>query len=321
MPIWDVAQLPARDQFAYWHEVICRAFVPLRPVRARGGTGFAARVETRPLVDVNRALILSQPQVTHHGPREVAATAGAYYFVNLQLAGRCHARQGAASVVEPGQFVVVDTTRPFRFDFDDEWRMLSFRVPHEQLQARLAGRVPRVGVALDGGGGPGAVVAALMAALWHLDGDTDQTALRDLEQAFASSLIAAAATERDTGIDRGALRAAVLQHVRDHLFDQALSVASVCRRFAVSPRTLHNAFASSGDSFAATVRGLRLDSCATLLSDPSTRTTVTDIASAHGFVDPTSFSRAFRRRFDCSPRDMRRAAAGAPGAPVLRGAP
>jgi AraC-like DNA-binding protein len=306
-----MTRLPERDQFAYWHEVICQAFVPLTPRRERSAAGFAARVETRPLADVTRARIFSQPQATHHGPREVAATDGAYYFVNLQLAGRCRARQGPEEfIVQPGQFVVVDTTRPFYFDFDTEWQMLSFRVPHEQLLSRLAGRAPRTGVGLDGTRGVGAAVSALMTALWQLDGATDRASLRDLEQSFASSVAAATAT-RDGGptVDRTALRAAVMQHVRDHLTDRRLSVSSVSRRFAISPRTLHKAFAGSEDSFASTVRALRLDSCAALLADPDESRTVTDIAAVHGFDDPTSFSRAFRRRFDCSPRDVRRSAA------------
>jgi nitroalkane oxidase len=25
--VWDIAALPAREQFSYWHEVICQAFV------------------------------------------------------------------------------------------------------------------------------------------------------------------------------------------------------------------------------------------------------------------------------------------------------
>jgi AraC family transcriptional activator of tynA and feaB len=316
--VWDVTRLPERDQFAYWHEVICQAFVPLTPRRARTAAGFPARVETRPLADVNRARISSQPQATHHGPREVAATDGAYFFVNLQLAGRCRARQGSAeSVVEPGQFVLVDTTRPFYFDFDAEWQMLSFRVPHEHLLSRLAGRTPRTGVGLDGRRGVGGAVGALMTALWQVDPGPDRASSRDLEQSLASAVVAATAARGEgPPIDRTALRVAVLQHVRDHLTDRALSVSSVARRFAVSPRTLHNAFAEGENSFGATVRALRLDTCAALLADPDERRTVTDIAAAHGFEDPTSFSRAFRRRFDRSPRDLRRSVT-----PTADGAP
>ena len=196
----------------------------------------------------------------------------------------------------------MDTTEPYYFDFDTEWQMLSFRIPRQQLLSRLAGRTPRTGMSLDGTGAGGAVTA-LMTALWQVGEATERTTLRDLEQALASA-VAAATAAPDTGaaaIDRTALRAAVMQHVRDHLTDRALSVATVCRRFAISPRTLHNVFAGSEDSFAATVRAQRLDSCADLLADPQISTTITDIAAAHGFDDPTSFSRAFRRRFGTSP--------------------
>jgi AraC family transcriptional regulator, positive regulator of tynA and feaB len=116
-------------------------------------------------------------------------------------------------------------------------------------------------------------------------------------------------------IDRTALRAALMQHVRDHLTDRTLTVATVCRRFAISPRTLHNVFAGSEESFAATVRAQRLDSCADLISDPQVSRTITDIAAAHGFDDPTSFSRAFRRRFGTSPRNVRRSVATGPRTP------
>ena len=204
-------------------------------------------------------------------------------------------------MVEPGQFVVVDTTEPYFFVLDGEWRMVSYRLPHAHLDARLGGRGLRTGVAIDGRG-VGGVVPALMKALWEVGEDAGVSAARDLEDSFASAVAAATAALAGPGKpDRAAVRAAVLQHVRDSLTDRTLSVTTVCRRFAISPRILHNLFADAEVSFAATVRGLRLDRCAALLADPGVNATVTEIAAAHGFDDPTSFSRAFRRRFGVSP--------------------
>jgi AraC-binding-like domain len=153
MAVWDVATRPDREQFGYWHEVICQAFVPLTPRRAEPGRGFAARVETRTLHDMVRARIRSQPQETAHGPRDVARTDGAFFFVNLQVAGRCRARQGRAdSVVGPGRFTVVDTTEPYWFDFDAPWQMVSFRLPRDLLTARLGGARPPLGEPFDAAG-------------------------------------------------------------------------------------------------------------------------------------------------------------------------
>jgi AraC-like DNA-binding protein len=317
MAVWDTAQRPEREQFAYWHEVICQAFVPLTPHRSAPVTGFAAQVETRPLTHVVRARIASQPQRTAHGPREVTRTDGAYYFVNLQLAGRCRTRQGGVeSVVSPGQFVVVDTTEPYWFDFDAEWRMLSYRVPHSHLDSRLGGVRPRTGAAL-GHAGAGAVVRSLLTSLWEVDDGIGPAAVGELEQALAAAVAATmTATPRDDVPHATALRTAVLGHVRAHLGDRSLSVTSVCRRFGISPRTLHRLFEDGEQSFAATVRSLRLDRCAALLADPRVTSRVTDVAASLGFDDPASFSRAFRRHVGSTPTEVRERARTAlrPGA-------
>jgi AraC-like DNA-binding protein len=56
------------------------------------------------------------------------------------------------------------------------------------------------------------------------------------------------------------------------------------------------------------VRRRRLERAATLLADPGSRTTVTEVAASVGFDGPSSFSRAFRREFGRSPTEARRAA-------------
>lgn len=308
MAVWDVAARPDREQFGYWHEVICQAFVPLTPRRADRGPGFAARVETRPLHEVVRAHIVSQPQRTSHGRAEVARTDGAYYFVNLQLAGRCQVRQGQVeSVVEPGQFTVVDTAEPYWFDFDAPWQMLSYRLPHELLDERPGAVASQVGRSFDATGA-GGVVTALIGSLWEVDAGAGPVACAELENALASA-VTATLTGRPGPVApaRSLLRAEVLRHVRRHLGDPSLSVGSVCRRFAIAPRTLHAAFSSEGTSgsFAATVRRLRLERCAALLADRGTTGTITEIAASVGFDDPASFSRAFRRHFGCTPSEVR----------------
>jgi AraC family transcriptional regulator, positive regulator of tynA and feaB len=304
--VWDIAALPPREQFGYWHEVICQAFVPLTPHRTLDEEGFSARVETRPLAGLSRARLSARPQLTDHGPREVARTDGDYYFVNLQLAGRCITTvRGETAVVEPGQFVVVDTTEPYFFHLDQPWQMLSYRLPHATLAEALRGRRPVLGRPVDGTGS-GSAVTALMAALWPLESTTPGAG--DLTDSLAAAVAAATAVDPRAAVDpgdaRGVTRAAVLAYVERHLGDRDLTVLGVSRRFAVSPRTLHNLFADADESFAATVRRLRLERCAVRLADPADTATVTAVAAAYGFDDPTSFSRAFRRHFGISPREV-----------------
>ncbi|WP_028938778.1 helix-turn-helix domain-containing protein [Pseudonocardia spinosispora] len=307
--VWDVTDRADGEQFGYWHEVICQAFVPLVPRSAASGPGFAARVETRELHDMVRARIWSQPQETAHGPREVARTDGAFFFVNLQVAGRCRARQGRTeSVVRPGQFTVLDTTEPYYLDFDERWRMISFRLPRDLLTARLGGARPALAEPVDGGHGAGGVVGSMMTSLWDVELPAGSAASAELGHAFASA-VAAASVGASAFADqpRAVLRAEVLRHVRNRLGDSSLSVASVCARLGIAPRTLHAAFVGGERTFAATVRRLRLERCATLLADPTTPGTITAIAASVGFDDPASFSRAFRREFGCTPSEVRAA--------------
>ncbi|HEX4249928.1 MAG TPA: helix-turn-helix domain-containing protein [Pseudonocardia sp.] len=311
MPLWDIARRPAGEQFDYWREVICQAFVPLTPERTTDRAGFPSEVEERPLGTTNRASIRSQPQRVAHGRREVGHSRGAYYFVNLQLAGRCAVRQGRAeSVLTRGQFAVLDTTEPYYFDFDSDWRMLSFRVPHEQLRGRLADPRLGTGIAIDATTGTGAVVAALMRSLWELDGPIGAGAAAELEQSFASvTAVAMGSVPPDPSggdqLSHPGIRAAVLRFVLANLGDPDLSVARVCRQFAISPRLLHLLFSDQPASFAGTVRALRLERCARLIADPASTASITEIAARHGYPDPASFSRAFRRQFGVAPRDVR----------------
>lgn len=308
MGVWRTSDLPEADQFEYYHQVICRAFVPLLPIAARRTPGFASTVETRPLGALNRASVASQSQATHHGPSEVSATTDAYYFVNLQLEGRCRARQGRnESIVQPGQFTVLDTAQPFYLDFDRSWRMLSFRVPREHFESRLPARRLPLGLAFDSSGA-GSVAVVLTRALWSMREEVPAHSAGELSRSFAAAVAAAlSSSPYDIGESAAeANRALIMQHLRDRLGDSALSVQSVSRAFAISPRTLHAVFEGGEESFAQTLRGLRMRHAAQLLLDP--RRSVTEVGQSVGYPDPDSFGRAFRRFSGESPSSFRRSA-------------
>lgn len=305
MAVWDTRALPDSEQFEFYQQVICRAFVPLLPVAEVRGGGFASTVETLSLGTLNRASVASQQQATHHGPREVSATDRPYYFVNLQLRGRCSVRQsGTESVVSPGQFTVLDTARPFYLDFDRDWSMLSFRLPHELLDGRLPGDRLPLGAAMDGAGA-GAAVVGLTRTLWSMREELPAHTAEDLARAFAAAVSAAlGATAFDAGEPRSeTTRAVVLQYLRDHLADPSLSVRSVSRALALSPRRLHALFEGADETFAAALRGMRMRRAVELLADP--RPSVAAVGEAVGYPDPASFSRAFRGVFDAPPSAFR----------------
>lgn len=308
MTVWDNRQFASCDQFAYWRETICQAFVPLSSQPTQAELGFPSRVEARTLGAINRTVIASEPQNVGHGPHEVAETTDHCYFVNLQLAGTCATRLGTAeTVVHPGHFVVVDTTKPYWFEFGSRWRMMSFRLPHHLLDERTSRPGLGLGVAVSATNGAGSVVASLMQSLWDLSASAiPPGSVSQLEQAFAAaSAVALTGVSQDDDGHGLALRTAIDRHVRGNLGDPNLSVASVAARFGIAPRTLHKLYADGEATFASMVRSLRLQHAAELLRNGDAVEPISRIAGLVGLPDPASFTRAFRREFGMSPSEMR----------------
>lgn len=303
MSVWDVASRPAREQFGYWREVICEAFVPLAPSLLSATESFHSRVETRALPSVVRARLTSQPQRTAHGAREVSRTDGEYVFVNVQTAGTCAVQQrGRRAVVGPGRFTVVDTTEPYDFTFDHAWSMVSYRVPHRLLGGRLDA-VRRLAGGCYEPRGAGGVVTAVMSSMWDLG---DGPGAPEVELALASALSAVAGERLGVpGDPRAQLRREIERQVEAYLSDPSFGVAAVSRRLGISPRTLHSTVSAGGETFAAMVRRRRLHRAAALLAGAGPGVSISEIAASVGYDGPSSFSRAFRREFGRSPTDVR----------------
>jgi AraC-like DNA-binding protein len=90
-------------------------------------------------------------------------------------------------------------------------------------------------------------------------------------------------------------------------YRRPLTLATVARSLAVSPRQLERAYDEIGlTTFAAHLRGVRLRNAAELLAHQPL--TVTDVARLVGYRQPSHFVKAFRRRFGMTPGAFRDAA-------------
>jgi AraC family transcriptional regulator len=88
--------------------------------------------------------------------------------------------------------------------------------------------------------------------------------------------------------------------------DRKISLESLARQYGYSPFHFHRFFSNAvGETPKQHVHRLRLERAAYKLA--ITRETVLEIALSVGFKNHETFSRAFKRAFDCAPRDYRRA--------------
>jgi AraC-like DNA-binding protein len=312
MKIWNTEELPDREQFAYWREVLCEAFVTLRPERPREQKSdrFPSRVTARPLSTINVTTVQSRAHHVIRGDAEIRKSPREVYFLNLQLAGRCrYETEGRQTIVGPNQFAIVDSTRPYFLDFMDDWNVLSFRIPQHMLRPLLQLPDCSTGICVSNSHALGEITIGFLKSVAMRLGDLPAEAMQplagDLVNLAALSLGATEATRM--GQRRSARRglyAAVTAFIEANLADPLLSPATVAAHFKISIRYLHRVFEETDKTFGQVLLERRLLRCAGDL-DACANTRISDVAFRWGFGDISHFNRSFRQRFGFSPRAYR----------------
>ena len=311
MQTWTTENLAERDQFSYWREVLCEAYVLLNPIRSSSG-GFRGNVCAQLVSTVNVTTIESQKQNVIRGPSEISRMPLDAYFLNFQLKGQCRMSQGGReTITSPGEFALVDATQPYSNDyFTEDWKQHSFRIPRRLLHPllRLPNQSTAVRVAEDGGFGTIAIeYLKLMAEKAE---SLPQEASASTMSSCLVNLVALALGGADCAIESGRkaarqeLCAMIIRHIDANAADPDLSPAKVAAHFHVSTRYLHKMLEDHGRSFGRILLERRLEHCALELAAGRVGVTISEIAFRWGFNDLSHFSRSFRRRFDRSPRDF-----------------
>jgi len=134
--------------------------------------------------------------------------------------------------------------------------------------------------------------------------DPDQ--LRDATAAFLRACLLPSTGRSDMA--REWLRAGLVErmkaHIRANIECPDLGQRYLCARFGISRSVLHRLFEPEG-GVAAYIRAERLRAAHRMLSRGGRRTSISALAEQLRFSDASSFSRAFRHQFGCSPSDVR----------------
>ncbi|HVD14272.1 MAG TPA: helix-turn-helix domain-containing protein [Actinomycetota bacterium] len=226
---------------------------------------------------------------------------------------------GQEAALEPGDFALVDWSRPARWATASE-RSVSLMfprallaLPHDEV-ARLGG------VRISGRHGAGALFSSFARqVVAHLDdygvaeGARVGTTLVDLlTAALAARLDRAGELPADTRQE--ALRRRVHAFIEQRLADPALSPATIADAHHVSVRYLYKLFEGRHRGVAGWIRERRLERSRRDLLDPALAARpVSAIAARWGLVDPAHFSRLFRAAYGVPPLEYRRIVGGASG--------
>ena len=316
----DVA--PAR-RLTHWREMINETFVPL-DVAPLGGTrlesGFSGAVSTREVGELRIARVRASPMVATRTRRHIEASSEDDYFLALHRLGSAHAAQdGRRVALGPGDFALVDSTRPYAIEFRNRgaFEHLIYRIPRVELDIRCPELARATAVRVPIASNEGRLAAQYLQALARVSQPMRPTSAERLTASaldlLATALGAAAGLDPDPECAQRQHVVQLKRYALARLSDPELSPASVALARFMSVRQLHRLFAQEETTFGAFLREERLRRCRKDLADPRlARVSVADIARRSGYRSAAHFTRAFTARYGVRPRDFRRSAKGEP---------
>lgn len=312
---WNTVGVRPDEQFAYYREAICQAFMNLTPEPA-AAAGFPASVEHVRLGDAAINRVSFPEHVVRRSAADIAASNRSCFYLNLKLAGRCRIQQGDREIsLSSGQVGIFDSDRQFALlhDRGPQLRVASFWVPAEALRERLPASFDVAAARVSDDPFVGHLIAetarTLSGGALRMSEDEGQRLFRALIELVAVSLSRrsrAGAAESESIADTTTL--ALKRAIHRRLREPGLAVADVAEAVGISERYVHKLLARSGSSFTDYVIDHRLDGAARDLNDPAMADrAIGAIAFDWGFSDLSHFTRRFKQRFGCRPRDWRAA--------------
>ncbi|SFN49783.1 AraC-type DNA-binding protein [Bradyrhizobium sp. Rc3b] len=310
---WDTAGVRPAEQFAYYREAICQAFMNLTPEPA-AAAGFPASVEHVRLGDAAINRVSFPEHVVRRSGADIAASDRSCFYLNLKLAGRCRILQGNREIsLSPGQVGIFDSDQQFALlhDRGPQLRVASFWVPAEALRERLPASFDVAAVRVSDDPFVGHLIVETARTLSNgalrMTEDEGVLLFRALIELVAVSLSRrsrAGAAESENLADTTTL--ALKRAIHRRLREPGLAVADIADAVGISERYVHKLLARSGSSFTEYVIDHRLDGAARDLRDAAMADrAIGAIAFDWGFSDLSHFTRRFKQRFGCRPRDWR----------------
>ena len=306
MATWSTEAVTAGERFAFWREVVCQTVLNVSTEAPRDR--FQARIFGRSFGALRIAAFDSSSHEIVRSPQHTARFPEDNYLISLQRQGQSRIIQdGDAFPLDPGEIGIVDGQKPFRITFPTPVSRVIAVIPRKTLDMRAPWlrKAPLRKIAIN-------TPYADLTRRHLLQLATDSHSLDESEANLLAENVCnllALAGARDIPVNTlqpEIQLEALLAFCRQNLSDPDLSPHMAAARFGISVRTLHIRFALVGETFSRWLLENRLEACGKALRDPNQRAaTVSEIAYRWGFNDLSHFHKAFRARFDVTPREWR----------------
>lgn len=307
----STSSVPASHRLPYWRDLVCDTFVDLscEMIEPRN---FHGEIEQWKADDLAYTKVVSNAHNVARDKKRIARSVDDHFLLSLQVRGAGSLRQdGRTTILRPGDFAVYDVTRPYSLMFDNEFEQVVMQIPRKQLKARLFDIDELTAVGVRGCDGAGRLASTLIAQtasqLPHLDSESLVQAQNCVLDLTANALANSQGRRSEIVSENQELTIRrILQHIEDCLSDPFLTCERVAAENGISERYLRKLFQGKGHSVSEWIWMRRLENAKSDLRNPRfAHRSISSIAYDWGFKDTAHFSRAFKKRFDQTPRGLR----------------
>lgn len=308
----STADVDVAHRVAYWTDMVCDAYVQLECDPHAGASAIEGEIAVDRLATLELSRVTSTAQRVRRTAAKIARASEDYFLVSIQTRGHGRVSQdGRDAWLQPGDFALYDSTRPYTLTFDADFQQYVLMLPGPTLRTALRRTEALTATTVSGQRGAGhlmiGMIRTLAADIDTLAAESAAAVADSVTQILVAGLAALPAARSEALSHCQAFhRERVRALVRDRLRDPGLNIGEIARRLRLSPSTLHRAWGGEPCSLSDWIWAQRLDAARRDLCDPALAArSVSEIAFSWGFNDAAHFSRAFRARFGCAPSELR----------------
>ncbi|QXI32080.1 transcriptional regulator FeaR [Pseudomonas promysalinigenes] len=244
----------------------------------------------------------------HRNVRDIKRDGHDFFYIVHQVAGNATMDHcGTQSILNPGDLVLLDSSRPSDFYFSGMSEQISILIPRHKIEHIASSKIS-LNQKIPSTSRAGAVAGFIMnqffnEAVESEDFDAVMDALLNLIRPSLTSSEDKSCSYNEKLLKSHFERAQ--RCIEAQLANFELTPEMIASELGTSKRTLHRIFAQHGLSISKYILDRRLDKCASEFESANDIQKISAVAFAWGFNDVSHFSRAFKSRFGVSPRGFR----------------
>jgi AraC family transcriptional regulator, positive regulator of tynA and feaB len=310
--LFSTAEVHPRDRFDYWHNVACKNLI-VHDSTPECRPTFEAELHAGALAELGLVVFETAPMRVSHTQQHCARMQSDEVFVCRLTSGQLVLEQAGREVVmEAGDMTLLDPLSPYEGQFVAGVKLLVLKAPRPSMEARVGRITDMITRPMKPAEAEHGLASAFLAMLPDYAGRLGTAAIETVkDQTLDLIAVSLARTQERPRPYLSSARASALLNVRNaieaRLSDPRLDAEAVAAAAGLSVRYANALLAQEGTSIARLIQARRLERCHRALKDPrQVHRTVTEIASAWGFVDMTHFGRRFKAAYGILPSEFRR---------------